>query len=59
MVTFAETTEPIALFSTFKPEDRAPATDINVQYYKKASGMLSATSAIPEIKDYTIKGLNI
>ncbi|KAF9144415.1 hypothetical protein BGX30_012873 [Mortierella sp. GBA39] len=58
MVTFAETTGAIALFSTFKPKDRALATNINVQYFKKASGMLTATSVIPEIKDYTIKDLN-
>lgn len=58
MVTFAETTGALALFSTFKPKDRALATNINIQYFKKASGMLTATSFVPEIKDFTIKDLN-
>ncbi|KAF9341612.1 hypothetical protein BGZ91_005773 [Linnemannia elongata] len=58
MVTFAETTGALALFSTFKPKDRALATNLNIQYFKKASGMLTATSVVPEIKDFTIKDLN-
>ncbi|KAF9928257.1 hypothetical protein FBU30_002524 [Linnemannia zychae] len=59
MVTFAETLSAMALFSYFQPRDRAMATSLTIDYFKKSNGILTATSTVPEIKDFNVKDVKV
>ncbi|KAF9127970.1 hypothetical protein BGW39_005446 [Mortierella sp. 14UC] len=57
MVSFTETTSALAVFSLFGPKDRALCTNLNIDYLKKGTGILTATSAVPKVKDRSVKNI--